>query len=310
MFNFIREKLASLRKKAKEDLGEDYFSEGLGKRIKESRLDEFLWDLEMALLEADVAYEVVEELKAKVRERLLGKRVKRGVSVEDAVMSALKEALMEVLSPSRTFDFWEFMKTAEKPVVIMFVGINGTGKTTAIAKVAHMLQKRGYSVVLSASDTFRAGAIEQITEHANRLGVKVIKHSPGGDPAAVAYDAIEHAKARKRDAVLIDTAGRIQTNRNLMDEMKKIKRVAKPHLVIFVGDALAGNDAVEQARAFDEAVGVDGIILTKVDADAKGGAAISISHAIGKPVLWLGVGQGYEDLIPFDPAWLIDRIFG
>ncbi len=310
MFNFIREKLASLRKKAKEDLGEDYFSEGLGKRIKESRLDEFLWDLEMALLEADVAYEVVEELKAKVRERLLGKRVKRGVSVEDAVMSALKEALMDVLSPSRTFDFWEFMKTAEKPVVIMFVGINGTGKTTAIAKVAHMLQKRGYSVVLSASDTFRAGAIEQITEHANRLGVKVIKHSPGGDPAAVAYDAIEHAKARKRDVVLIDTAGRIQTNRNLMDEMKKIKRVAKPHLVIFVGDALAGNDAVEQARAFDEAVGVDGIILTKVDADAKGGAAISISHAIGKPVLWLGVGQGYEDLIPFDPAWLIDRIFG
>ncbi len=310
MFNFIREKLASLRKKAKEDLGEDYFSEGLGRRIKESRLDEFIWDLEMALLEADVAYEVVEELKARVRERLLGKKVRRGVSVEDAVMSALKEALMDVLSPSRTFDFWEFMRTADKPVVIMFVGINGTGKTTAIAKVAHMLQKRGYSVVLSASDTFRAGAIEQITEHANRLGVKVIKHRPGGDPAAVAYDAIEHAKARRRDVVLIDTAGRIQTNRNLMDEMKKIKRVAKPHLVIFVGDALAGNDAVEQARAFDEAVGVDGIILTKVDADAKGGAAISISHAIGKPVLWLGVGQGYEDLIPFDPAWLIDRIFG
>ena len=155
----------------------------------------------------------------------------------------------------------------------MFVGINGTGKTTSIAKLANRLQKNGRTVVLAASDTFRAGAIEQLTIHSDNLGVKIIKHQSGADPAAVAYDAVEHAKSKHKDVVLVDTAGRMQTNSNLMDEMKKIKRVVKPNLVVFVGDALAGNDAVEQAKAFNDAIGLDAIILTKIDADAKGGAA-------------------------------------
>jgi len=189
------------------------------------------------------------------------------------------------------------------------VGVNGTGKTTAIARIAHRLKKRGLSVVLAAGDTFRAGAIEQIDLHAQRLGVKIIKHQAGSDPAAVAFDAVEHARARYKDVVLIDTAGRMQTNTNLMDEMKKIKRIAQPNLVIFVGDALAGNDAVEQARAFEAAVGIDMAILTKIDADAKGGAALSIAHAVGRPVAFVGTGQNYEDLEPFDPDWMVERLF-
>jgi fused signal recognition particle receptor len=191
----------------------------------------------------------------------------------------------------------------------MFVGINGTGKTTVIAKLAYRLQKHGYSCVLAASDTFRAGAIEQLTLHSEKLGTKIIKHQAGGDPAAVAYDAVEHAKARKKDVVLIDTAGRMQTNANLMDEMKKIKRVSKPDIVIFVGDALSGSDAVEQAKRFDEAVGIDGVVLTKIDADAKGGAALSIAQTTGKPIAYVSFGQEYEEFRRFDADWMVARIF-
>jgi fused signal recognition particle receptor len=192
----------------------------------------------------------------------------------------------------------------------MFVGVNGTGKTLSIAKIAYQLIKQGKTCVLAAGDTFRAGAIEQLTVHAENLGVKIIKHGPGSDPAAVAFDAIEHAKAKHKDVVLLDTAGRMQTNYNLMDEMAKIKRVAKPDLVIFVGDALSGNDAVEQAKRFNEVVGIDGVILTKVDTDAKGGSALSIAYTIGKPLLYIGVGQKYEDQIPFNAEWMVENIFG
>ncbi|HOO04243.1 MAG: signal recognition particle-docking protein FtsY [Methanomassiliicoccales archaeon] len=280
-----------------------------GKRISERDLDEFLWDLELVLLEADVALPIVEEIKASVRADLLGKRVDRSYKVEDAIELALKNAVRAVLKGSE-FDFDAFVATHERPVVIMFLGINGTGKTTVIAKIAHRLQGQGLSVVLSASDTFRAGAIEQLAVHGERLGAKVVRHQAGGDPAAVAYDAVEHAKARKRDVVLVDTAGRMQTNANLMDEMKKIKRVVRPHLTVFVGDSLAGNDAIEQARAFEREIGIDAVILTKIDADAKGGAALSIAHSIKKPIAFLSTGQGYEDLIRFDSQWMVDRLFG
>jgi fused signal recognition particle receptor len=192
----------------------------------------------------------------------------------------------------------------------MFIGVNGSGKTLTIAKIATMLKKIGYSSVMAAGDTFRAGAIEQLSIHAEKVGVKIIKHGPGADPAAVAYDAIDHAKAKHKDVVLLDTAGRVQTNINLMDEMAKIKRVAKPDLIVFVGDALSGNDAVDQAKRFNEVVGIDGVILTKVDTDAKGGSALSVAYTIGKPLLFVGIGQGYEDQIAFDPEWMIKNIFG
>jgi len=279
-----------------------------GRKISESDLDDILWQLEVGLMQADVALPVVEEIKAEVRQDLKGKRVDKRFSVEDAVKLSLKNAVESVLQQSR-FDFDEFVIKHEKPIVIMFVGINGTGKTTIIAKLAHRLHKMGLSTVLCASDTFRAGAIEQISIHGERLGTKVIKHSAGGDPAAVAFDALEHAKARKRDVVLVDTAGRMQTNVNLMDEMKKIKRVAKPHLIVFVGDALAGNDAIEQARVFDKEVGIDAVVLTKIDADAKGGAALSIAYTIKKPIAFLSTGQEYEEIVKFDPKWMVDRLF-
>jgi fused signal recognition particle receptor len=288
---------------------EESFTDSLlGRMIRERKLDDLLDDLETILLESDVALPVAEEIKEALKVELVGRRLRRDVDMEDFVEEALREAIRKVLAVEPV-DLDAYIDSHPKPVVLMFVGVNGTGKTTAIARIAYRLKKRGLSVVLAAGDTFRAGAIEQIDLHAQRLGVKIIKHQAGSDPAAVAFDAVEHARARYKDVVLIDTAGRMQTNTNLMDEMKKIKRIAQPNLVIFVGDALAGNDAVEQARAFNEAVGIDIAILTKIDADAKGGAALSIAHAVGRPVAFVGTGQNYEDLEPFDPDWMVDRLF-
>lgn len=279
--------------------------------IKEKDIEDALDEFEIELLEADVALETVEALREKIKEKLVGRKVRIGTNKGKIIEEALKEAILEILTPEKKIDLLQMIKSKEdKPFVIAFVGFNGSGKTTTIAKLAHWLKKNGFSVVIAASDTFRAGAIEQFEEHAKRVGVKVIKHDYGADPAAVAYDAIQHAKARGIDVVLIDTAGRNELNRNLMDEMKKIARVTKPDLVIFVGDSLGGNAVVEQAKQFNEAVRIDGVILTKLDADARGGAALSISHAIGAPILFVGVGQGYEDLRPFDEKWFVERIFG
>ncbi len=276
--------------------------------IDEGKLDDLLWDLEMGLLESDVAYSVIESIKKDIRAEIRDVSFARS-KVSDFVETVLKNAISHVLK-TNDFDFNEFIEQSKKPVVIMFIGVNGTGKTLSIAKVANQLKKQGKTCVMAAGDTFRAGAIEQLTIHANNLGVKIIKHGHGSDPAAVAFDAIEHAKAKHKDVVLLDTAGRMQTNYNLMDEMAKIKRVAKPDLIIFVGDALSGNDAVEQAKRFNEVVGIDGVILTKVDTDAKGGSSLSIAYTIGKPLLFIGVGQGYDDHIPFNPEWMVENIFG
>ena len=229
-------------------------------------------------------------------------------AIAPTIEKALKASLIELLS-LESFDPQQLLTRSDGPLVIAFVGVNGTGKTTTIARLAHWLQGQGRSVVLAAADTFRAGAIEQLEVHANKLGCKFIAHQAGGDPAAVAFDAIAHARAKHRDVVLIDTAGRMQTNTNLMDEMAKIQRVAKPNLIMFVGDALAGNDAVEQARQFHATVGIDAVILTKLDVDAKGGAALSIASAIGRPIAFVGIGQDYDDLMPFDAVWIVERIF-
>lgn len=280
------------------------------KKIKEDSLDEMLWDLEVALFEADVALPVVEQIKEGVKENLLGKKYsRRDYSLEEVVGLSVKDAVRQVLKLNE-FDFDEWIEGRERPTAIMFIGINGTGKTTAIAKIANRLMQSGKTVVLAAGDTFRAGAIEQLAIHADRLGCKIVRHSQDADPAAVAYDAIEHAKAKKKDVVLIDTAGRMQTNNNLIDEMKKVVKVAKPALKVFVGDSLAGNDAVEQARVFDEAVGIDAVILTKIDADSKGGAALSIAHTIGKPIAFVCNGQEYGDIVKFNAEWMLDHLFG
>ena len=275
-------------------------------QFSEKKLDELLWNLEIGLLEADVALPVVDDIKQSIKRNLPSISRKNS---RETVHTTLQKAIAKILSRSEQ-DFDTFIKKTEKPVVLMFVGVNGTGKTTTIAKIAYRLQQQGLTCVMGACDTFRAGAIEQLTLHADRLGIKIIKHGSGTDPAAVAFDALKHAKARYKDVVLLDTAGRMQTNINLMDEMRKLKRVAQPNMIIFVGDALTGNDAVEQAKRFDEVVGIDSIILNKVDADAKGGAALSIAYTIGKPLLFIGTGQEYSSQIAFTPEWMIQRLFG
>ena len=317
MFKSLRDRFRRASKKAEEELDPelklDYESfrpeeRDSGAVIREKHLENVLWEMELALMESDVAVEALEEMKAIIKKRLVGLRVENRAAITPTIEKALKASLVELLSKT-TFDPQTLLEKRDGPLVIAFVGVNGTGKTTTIARITDWLQQNGKSVVMAASDTFRAGAIEQLELHAQRLGCKFIKHQAGGDPAAVAFDAVEHAKAKHRDIVMIDTAGRMQTNSNLMDEMKKIKRVAKPDLIMFVGDSLAGNDAIDQAKKFHEAVGIDAVVLTKLDVDAKGGAALSISSAIGQPIAFVGIGQDYGDLMPFDAAWIVERIF-
>ncbi|MDR0900398.1 MAG: signal recognition particle-docking protein FtsY [Methanobrevibacter sp.] len=281
------------------------------KTISEKDIDEILWELELSLLESDVAIDVANAVVESLKEDLVGQKIKRSKDIEDFTYDSLKKAVSKIISvDGKTMtEMIEEKKSKGEPLVVMFVGINGTGKTTTIAKIANFYMKKGYTPVIAASDTFRAGAIEQLTHHTDNLNVKIIKHQKGSDPAAVAFDAVEHAKAKGKELVLVDTAGRMQTNTNLMDEMKKIKRVSKPDIVVFVGDALTGNDAVEQATKFNDAIDIDGIILTKADADSKGGASLSIGHVIGKPIMFLGVGQGYDDIKEYDPDWMLEQIF-
>src|SRR6267143_539034 len=306
MFKSLRERLAGWKKQAEADVAAGPIGDS-GRKIKEDKLEEVLYDLEIALVESDVAFPVAKEIVDQLADELSGKRVAREVGLERGVEAALRDAITKVLSVE-PMDFFGLIEKGPRPFVVMFVGVNGTGKTTTIAKLAYHLQKKGYGCVVAAADTFRAGAIEQLEKHAEAVGFKLIKHKPGADPAAVAFDAVEHARARGRDVVLIDTAGRMQTNQNPMDQMKKIKRVAKPNLVLYIGDALAGNDAIEQAKQFHEAVGLDGIVLTKIDADAKGGAALSMAKTIGKPVVFVNLGQTYKDIRRFDAKWMVDRL--
>ena len=307
----------SRNKDKKDDISADgeakggMFSFVREKTIQEKHVEDILFELEMELLQGDVAMEVATEVVDGVKNNLVGKKIKRSNDITEYTYYALKDTvrgLIDIPGKSMT-EMLEEKKAQGEPLVVMFVGINGTGKTTTIGKLANYYLKRGYTPVIAASDTFRAGAIEQVTYHAENVGVKIIKHQKGSDPAAVAFDAVEHAKAQGKELVLIDTAGRMQTNTNLMDEMKKIKRVAKPDLVIFVGDAITGNDATEQARKFNEAIDIDGVILTKADADSKGGASLSIGYVIQKPIMFLGVGQGYDDIMEYDADWMLNQMF-
>ena len=281
------------------------------KSISEDDVEDILFELELGLLEADVAMDVSSVVVESVKNDLVGQKIKRSSDIEEYTYEALKNAVAKIIDiegKSMT-ELLEEKVAQGEPLVVMLVGINGTGKTTTIGKLSNYYIKKGYTPVIAASDTFRAGAIEQVKYHADNLGVKLIKHEKGSDPAAVAFDAVQHAKAKGKELVLIDTAGRMQTNTNLMDEMKKIRRVSKPDLVVFVGDALTGNDATEQARKFNEAIDIDGVILTKADADSKGGAALSIGYIIQKPILFLGMGQSYDDIKEYDADWMLEQIF-
>jgi len=273
-------------------------------------LDEILFELEEELLQSDMGHSAVMEAINTLKANLIGSRIDTRIGLESIVEKIVRKSLQNLLEAG----YWDFDRTIhsfvteDTPVSIMIVGVNGTGKTTTTAKIAHRLKEQGYSVVLAAADTFRAGAIDQLAAHADMIGVRCIKSQRGGDSAAVSRDAIESAKAKGDDIVIIDTAGRMQNKTNLMEELRKVHRITQPHLVIFVADALAGNDAVTQAKEFQRILNFDGVTLCKLDTDAKGGAALSIAHATGRPIVLAGVGQGYEDLKDFDPEWFLDSI--
>jgi fused signal recognition particle receptor len=288
---------------------EEVFADGfLGQKLSEATLDDLLDTLEIGLLESDVALPVVERLRRDVRKEFVGRKLRRGVDAESVIHDALERSVRTVLAQP-PLDLAKAVREHARPYVILLVGVNGTGKTTTVAKLAVWLRSAGFSVVIAAGDTYRAGAIEQLLVHGERLGVRVIRQQEGSDPAAVGFDAIDHAKAKGIDVVLVDTAGRQHTNENLVEEAKKIRRVTSPALTLFVGDALSGNDVVTQARLFDQAIGIDGLVLTKLDADVKGGAALSATFVTKKPIVFVGTGQGYADLRPFDAEWMVRRLF-
>ena len=282
------------------------------KELNEKDIETILFELEISLMESDVASEVIDTIKSDLKTQLLGAKVDKK-EIEKFVKDSLISNISSLFDTAGTVDLFEKINEKKKtaqPFLILFVGINGTGKTTSLAKVAYMLQQAKYSVVVAAADTFRAGAIEQLREHTNRLNLKLVAQNYNSDPAAVARDAVLYAKSHKMDCVLIDTAGRMQTSKNLMEQIAKITKVVNPDFKIFVGDSLAGNDTVNQAREFFEHVKFNGSILTKSDADARGGAALSIVKITSTPVLYLGVGQEYGDLKPFDKEIFLETVFG
>lgn len=279
--------------------------------LKAENLRPVLSDFKMTLAENDVAFPVADKVCDELEKRLQGVQVKRLEDRKKIIEDNLRQVLLEVMLTDKKIDILgkvEEKRQKKEPLILLFVGINGTGKTTSIAKVAQFFKDKKYSVVLAGSDTYRAGSIEQLEEHAKRLNLRMIKHQYGADPAAVAYDAISHAKAHGTSVVLIDTAGRMQTNQNLMNELAKVKRVVTPDLTILTVDSLAGNDAVQQAEEFHKCVGIDATILTKVDADVKGGAALSVTYVTQKPILFIGVGQAYKDLEVFNPEKFVNMI--
>ena len=328
MFKFLKEKIGSWTKKIskeksreiekpvekiklektpeKEEKETGIFKK-IGEKIKKIKISEgefeiYSEELNMLLLENNVALEVSEKIIKELKEKIVGKELLKK-EVEGEIRDALKEIIEEILI--EPFDLVKKIKEkildqSKDPYVILFVGINGTGKTTSIAKIADFLKRKEISCVMAAADTFRAASIEQIQKHGDRLGIKVISQDYGSDPAAVGFDAIKYAKKNFVNCVLIDTAGRMHTSKNLLREIEKIVRVCKPDTKILVGESITGNDSIEQAKSFNWAIGIDGIILTKADVDERGGTALSVGYVTKKPILYLGTGQEYDKIEVFN----------
>lgn len=275
--------------------------------ISAQDVEQLLEVLELDLLEADVGLDVANEIKLELERSLVGKKIKKA-ELNDFIRNAIRSALVHIAKNEKIFDLVERVKQSEKPVKIMFIGPNGSGKTTTISKVAKMLIENDYKVAFAAADTFRAAAIEQMSIHGEKLGVKTIKREYGSDPTAVAYDAVNYAKAHGIDVVLIDTAGRQDTNLNLINELKKMNRVIQPHVRIYVGESIAGSAIIEQVTRFNKEIGIEGIILTKLDCDPKGGTVLSLSKLTGIPIVYVGTGQTYNDLEKFDAEKMVDSI--
>jgi len=292
------------KKKIFKKVKEKIIKKIVAKKLTEEDLKPILEEMETDLIEADVALEVVEKFEEDLKKQLVGKEIKRK-KVKETITDAIKKSLIDILTVPKIDLLQEAKK--KKPYLILFLGYNGSGKTTSMAKLAKWLIDSGYSCAFAAADTFRAASIEQLEEHARKLGVRVIKHKYGADPAAVVFDAVKHAKAKGIDFILADTAGRMHTDENLMKELEKIIRVNKPDLKVLVIDSLTGNDAILQARFFGK-LGVDAVIFTKVDVNEKGGSILSVTHELKKPILFLGNGQDYSNLREFDPEKFVSYL--
>ncbi|MGM5483353.1 MAG: signal recognition particle-docking protein FtsY [Nanobdellota archaeon] len=275
------------------------------KKISDENFEELFEELEYSLLENNVSLEVTEKIKEDMRSEIVNTPLKKK-EINNKLRETLSSSIKSLFSKDK-IDIFKEVKN-KKPYVVSFIGVNGSGKTTNLAKVADLIKKKNMSCVMAACDTFRSAAIQQIEEHANNLDIKLIKHDYGADAAAVAYDAISYAKSKNIDFVLLDTAGRLHSNTNLMNELKKIIKIAEPDLNIFVGESTTGNDCVEQAKNFSESIRIDGVFLSKVDVDDSGGAAISISYVTGKPILFIGTGQNYNDIKEFDSEIIIKNL--
>ena len=308
-----KKQVKELKEKTSEPETKSFFEKITSKiskvKISEKEFEVYSEELEMLLLENNVALEVAEKIVRELREKVVGKEILKK-ELEDEIKDSFKDIIREILiaPPDLIEEIKEKNLLEKKPYVILFCGINGTGKTTTIAKIAEHLKGKKISSVVAAGDTFRAASIEQIKEHGEKIGIKVISHEYGSDPASVGFDAIKYAEKNKIGCVLIDTAGRMHTQKNLIKEMEKIVRVCKPDKKIFVGESITGNDAVEQVRSFDEAIGIDGIVLTKADIDEKGGTSLSVGYVTKKPIFYLGTGQEYDKIEPFDKEKFIERL--
>ncbi len=305
----IKQEKAKEKKKPKP--GEKGFLKKVVSKIKKVKISQVDFDiyaeeLKMLLLENNVAFEVAEKMIKELEEKIVGKELLKK-EIESEITDCFKDIINEILiEPYSIYD--KIKEKQDKPYVILFCGINGTGKTTSIAKIAEQLKKQKLSCVLAAADTFRAASIEQIKKHADKIGIKLISHDYGSDPAAVGFDAIKYAKKNKLDCVLIDTAGRMHTSKNLLKEIEKISRICKPDKTIFVGESITGNDIIEQVKTFDWEIGIDGIILTKADIDEKGGTALSVGYVTKKPILYLGTGQEYGNIEQFNKKKFIEKL--
>jgi fused signal recognition particle receptor len=306
MFEKLKEKLGLAPKK--EETAIDNLERGVisGTDLSTKDADDIVGNLKISLLEADVSLPTADKISTDLLQKIKEKRVKLKGDRSSVLREAIKTTILDIASLPQP-NILEFAQK-KSPYVIMLIGMNGTGKTTSAAKLSEIFKNNGFYVVMAAADTFRAGAIEQIALHGDKLGIRVVKHQAGGDPAAVSFDAIKHASKFRKSVVIIDTAGRMQTNKNLLEEMKKIKRISNPDLILLTVDALSGVDALNQAKLFDESVGVDGYIVTKIDADAKGGSILTLLSETKKPILYVGTGQGYSDLIPFSLDWYLDKL--
>jgi fused signal recognition particle receptor len=335
MFDKLRERLNDFRKSIDDKLGQPTEAEkhdavpearaGVLDRaaalargeviLSEKDLEGPLWELEMALLESDVALPVAESIIDRIKKDLSGQHKRLLSSTGDIAEDALRDSILSILS-TRTLDFEDYVKNHEKPVTVVFTGVNGTGKTTTIAKLAELLKEKKYGVVIAAGDTFRAGAIEQLEKHAERLNIKMIKHQQGSDPAAVIYDAVAYARSNKKDVVLADTAGRLHTAAGLMDELEKVKRVISrfdataPHETLLVLDASQGQNALAQALRFHERLKITGLAITKLDGTAKGGILLAVARALRVPIRFVAVGEGVDDLDDFRADEFVRALIG